>query len=226
MEFHCRDCNTVLRCDDAIIGRKGKCQHCGHIQQIPTPAEEEMHECQKLDALLASMPPDPPAPTCPPGSFRHIFSKVVGVSFRNEDVTQRQEVIRLHCCEGLALDLDTEESNPHDANAIKVQLRAGRQIGYLQRDLARDLRPCILDGHKIGCVIAAVTGSEDEGSLGANILLVIGPPGATDVDAQEYVDRVIKPGLESEGDGRRPARPRRRPLSLDEERMLHEDEPI
>jgi len=59
---------------------------------------------------------------------RHFHTKVVGVSHENDDGSSRQAIIRK--CKPLEkLDLDHDEGNPHDPNAVRVCRENGGQLG-------------------------------------------------------------------------------------------------
>ncbi len=72
-----------------------------------------------------------------PGTFA---LDVVGVS-RRQDVLA--SAVRRHAGEGRTITLDAllvlEDSNPHDANAVRVEID-GQHVGYLSRDNARRYR--------------------------------------------------------------------------------------
>ena len=71
-------------------------------------------------------------------SVRHFFSKVVGVTHRNTDGSDRQAIIA-KCQPFETLDLVHEDENPVDANAIAVRRSNGDQLGYLPAPLAADI---------------------------------------------------------------------------------------
>lgn len=65
-------------------------------------------------------------------------TSIAGVSYTNPDGQSRQDLIRaLH--EGDVLSLVPEPDNAYDANAIKVCVNDGVQIGYLPRAVAAKL---------------------------------------------------------------------------------------
>jgi HIRAN domain-containing protein len=66
-------------------------------------------------------------------SGRIFRSAVAGESFRNDDGSSRQEILR-RCRIGEEILLVPEPDSPHDSVAVKVQRRNGEQIGYLPRD--------------------------------------------------------------------------------------------
>jgi HIRAN domain len=70
--------------------------------------------------------------------MHHIFSRVTGESFRNDDGTERQAII-VNCRVGALLLLEAKPNNPGDENVIRVLREDGQQIGYLERDLAARL---------------------------------------------------------------------------------------
>jgi hypothetical protein len=67
-------------------------------------------------------------------------TRVVGVSFPNSDGTSRQKIIK-KLLEGEKIFLKREPENEYDPNAIKVLTEDKKQIGYIQKELARLLAP-------------------------------------------------------------------------------------
>jgi hypothetical protein len=61
---------------------------------------------------------------------RHFYAKVVGVTYSNDDGSDRQTIIGA-CLSFENVILEHEENNPHDPNAIMVRRQDGDQIGYL-----------------------------------------------------------------------------------------------
>ncbi len=53
---------------------------------------------------------------------RSFYTKVVGVTFANDDGIKRQEIIRRHCRSGDELMMDSEPENPHGDHAVAVYL--------------------------------------------------------------------------------------------------------
>lgn len=64
---------------------------------------------------------------------------VAGVTFKNDNGTSRQAIIKKYCNIGDEVNLIPEPTNKHDPNAVKVCLQDGKQIGYL-RDIVADIR--------------------------------------------------------------------------------------
>ena len=103
-----------------------------------------------------------------------IKTKVVGVTFQNEDGTDRQEIIKMNCFEGTILRAVPEPDNPRDPDAIGLWVRgkySERQVGYLKRGLATDVSETLDEGYELHVVILNVTGGGRGESLGLNISL-------------------------------------------------------
>ena len=121
----------------------------------------------------------------------YFFSKVAGVTHTNKDGSDRQEIISL--CDPLeTLDLDREEDNPVDPNAIALRRMDGDQLGYLQAQLAADVVERLRKGYRYAAYFAGVTGGqEDKPTLGANLLILVAEPGVSDEVVVESFNRVI-----------------------------------
>ncbi len=99
-------------------------------------------------------------------SGRTIHTKIVGVT-----ADDHQDNIEL-LDEGEALKLVREPSNPHDRNAIAVEISDGDALGYISRDLAAELAPAMDAGQYFKCTVTALTGGTDEQpAKGVNILI-------------------------------------------------------
>ncbi len=113
-----------------------------------------------------------------PASYRGIqdaqsfFTKVVGVTFEG-----RQEIVRSLKI-GDELSLVREPQNPYDEYAIRVQY-GELPLGFLRRELARELAPCLDGGRTYRVEIASLTGGGNQ-SFGVNLHLTVrGLPAAT-----------------------------------------------
>lgn len=93
------------------------------------------------------------------------ITKVVGVTYKNEDGASRQMILR-DCFEGDKLTLVRQPDNPKDSDAIAIFTKFGEQIGFIPSDAqlasymdsgkmtdAYILRMTGGSGQKIGCVI-------------------------------------------------------------------------
>ena len=128
----------------------------------------------------------------------HFHSKLVGVTKKNRDGSDRQKLIRKCQQKGKRfeqLELENEEDNPVDPNAVAVKRANGDQLGYLNADLAAEVMEKSGKGHRYAVYIADIRGDM---VLGVNILIVIAKPGATDAQAKDYLDKVVVPQVEAE----------------------------
>lgn len=94
--------------------------------------------------------------------FKNLYTKVVGVTYNN-----RQYIIKNHLQINQKLDLIREVNNKYDKNAVAVY--AGKeQIGYIKKELAKDLASLIDSGKKLECRVKKITGGGSY-SYGVNI---------------------------------------------------------
>jgi len=120
--------------------------------------------------------------------LRSFYTKVAGVSHRNEDGTSRQEIIR-RCQPSETLLLHHDEQNPHDPNAVRVCRHNGDQVGFLNAELAEEVVHGSRRGYRYAAFLKNITGGTgDVTTLGVNLLVVVAAPGVTDQQAQNYVD--------------------------------------
>ena len=120
---------------------------------------------------------------------RHFFTKVVGVTYDNDDGTSRQAIIaRCQTLEELVLDHD--EGNVYDANAVKVCRENGEQLGHLGAELAEEIVGMSGRGWTYAAFIAAITGGGSQPIYGVNLLIVASQPGVSAEEAQRYVDGI------------------------------------
>ena len=97
------------------------------------------------------------------GEASRFVTKVVGVTFEG-----RQAVVSaLTAGEELVVVRDAD--NPSDANAIALRTLSGAQVGFLRRQIARELAPRLDGGVHYIAHVSAVTGGVEGRSYGANI---------------------------------------------------------
>lgn len=102
-------------------------------------------------------------------AFKPFFTKVVGVSYENEDGVSRQEILE-DCFVGDRLALVRDPEDGFDPNAVRVLDGDGRQLGFLRRNVAAELAPLMDKGMQFSCVISDLTGGEEgRGTRGCNI---------------------------------------------------------
>lgn len=100
-----------------------------------------------------------------------IFTKVVGVTQKNDDDVERQEILK-YCYEGEKLILEYDFDNKYSKYAIKVcRANNGEQIGYLEDSLAKKMKNREIE--KFEVVLKEVTGGTiDKPNLGCNIKII------------------------------------------------------
>lgn len=102
-----------------------------------------------------------------------VLTKIVGVTFEG-----RQKVIeKIFKEEILFLELDYD--NKHDENAVKVVTAKGDQAGFLNKELALEVRNAMDKGLNYFCEVIALTGGEEvsgnhdeKTSFGCNIRFI------------------------------------------------------
>lgn len=103
---------------------------------------------------------------------KRFHSSIAGVTRKNGDGSSRQKIIKDVAFVGMRLTLNLEEDNPVDRNAIALLTPGGRQVGYLNRHLAADVRSWLEDGMEVVVEISDLTGgSADKPTRGVNILV-------------------------------------------------------
>jgi hypothetical protein len=90
---------------------------------------------------------------------------VAGTGFKNSDGTDRSEVIRRHCKNGMNVRLVREPSNEHDPNAIAVLMKVPRvfgllgarefQIGYIKSAAAQSVAARMDSGQRVTAVVTS-----------------------------------------------------------------------
>ena len=90
--------------------------------------------------------------------MRSFYTKIVGVTFDNSNGTSRQSLIadldNLPC----DLQLERQQENPHDCNAVAVLDPQGRQLGYLSRAVADQIARLLDLGSTVQVQATQVTG--------------------------------------------------------------------
>jgi len=102
-------------------------------------------------------------------AIKTFYSKVSGVSHKNDDGIDRQEIIRQYCKAGIPLILQKEPENKFDPNATAIYIEINfkkHQIGYVPSETNRNLKI-----EKYNVSIKNITGgTRDQMTLGVNIL--------------------------------------------------------
>lgn len=143
-------------------------------------AEHERHVTEDIERRSEYLPP-----------VRHFYTKVAGVTYRNDDGSDRQEILST-CSLLQSLRMEHEDNNPHDPNAVRVCTEDGRQIGHLFRDVASDVWWRMQHGFTYAAISANITGgTKANPQLGMNILLLVGRPGVSQEEMQAYLVRIM-----------------------------------
>lgn len=127
---------------------------------------------------------------------RTIRTKIRGVSCKNRDGRSRQHIVRTLCHSGDALLLVREPDNPVDPNAVAViRISQGtdgpgfrEQLGYLSKEIARDLAPIFHEGPVGFGEIIELTG-DLTGQGGENV--------GVDIRVEAYMPAIGPAGSES-----------------------------
>jgi len=111
--------------------------------------------------------------------MQEFYSKVVGVTAKNINDTDRQDYIQRYCREGKELFLKREPNNTYDSNAIAVFIKTKLfffknvkfQIGYISTDIAQRLAPYMDKGGIVTAHIKNITGGDEIKFYGVNIVI-------------------------------------------------------
>lgn len=95
-------------------------------------------------------------------SPKNIFTNVAGIMYKNDDGTDRQEILR-RCQEGDEVELVREPNNMYDPNAVAVYV-GNEQVGYLFREEASEVAP-LLDAGYIADVTIYEIDMDKEGNI-------------------------------------------------------------
>ncbi len=132
-------------------------------------------------------------------SVRHFHTKIVGVTHKNADGSDRQKLIA-QCQRLETLTLDHEENNAHDPNAVRVCRGNGKQLGYLSAELAEEIVRKNAKGFRFAAIIKDITGEKRKGkSLGVNLLIVQADPKTDDRQVKKYLSQLIQEDPELAG---------------------------
>jgi hypothetical protein len=111
-----------------------------------------------------------------------VRSKIVGITF--EDRMLRVKELK----QGEQLFLSREKDNDFDQNAVRVNNKAGLQLGYLKKELASEFARRMDSGNYVyECFVKEITGGEEKGkyNLGVNIIVVEKVKNAKGSDSKE-----------------------------------------
>jgi hypothetical protein len=124
--------------------------------------------------------------------LRHCFAKIAGVSFPNDDGSERQILIE-RCIPGEQLLLIHDAYNEHSIFTTKVLRMSGEQLGHAPEYMAEKIVEEIEDGYKATGVVTAVTGGTiDKPTRGVNFAVFFYAKDVTDQELQNYAKVVLE----------------------------------
>ena len=112
------------------------------------------------------------------GTAEVLSFRVAGVSFRNEDGTDRQHIIK-QLRSGSSLRLVREPSNSYDSNAVRVMNSTEEQVGYVPKDLAPLISGKLDCGEVLVGKAVEITGVFDGGTRGVLVEIEVAPKAST-----------------------------------------------
>lgn len=124
--------------------------------------------------------------------LRHTFAKVAGVTFPNDDGSERQQIIR-RCKAGEQLVLRHQPDNAYSEFAIQVLRKNGQQIGHAPEYLAEWICNELRSGYRAVGVIRNITGgTRDKPTCGVNFLTVFAAGDVTPNELQGYINDAFR----------------------------------
>jgi hypothetical protein len=119
--------------------------------------------------------------------LRHAFAKVAGVTFPNDDGSERQAIIR-RCKAGERLQLRRDPDNKYSEFAVQVLRDSGEQLGHAPEYLAERICQELEGGYEAVGILKSVTGgTQDKPTRGANFVAVFMAPGVSTEEFHDYV---------------------------------------
>lgn len=101
-----------------------------------------------------------------------INTKVVGVTFDNDDGTNRQDILEKIKTGDKTISLKRDPHNAYDKNAIEVHSNYGI-VGFINADLAANLAAQMDSGKVVKATVEEITGGQGGYYYGCNILIEI-----------------------------------------------------
>ena len=123
--------------------------------------------------------------------LRHCFAKVAGVTFPNDDGSERQRIIK-RCRPGEQLVLRHDAYNKYSMFATQVLRTNGEQLGHAPEYLAERICAEIEEGYNGVGVLTDVTGGTwDKPTRGANFAVFFLAKDVTNEELQQYANDVL-----------------------------------
>lgn len=131
-----------------------------------------------------------------PGRIRHFFTKVAGVTHKNDDGSSRQEAISGVRVPGEMLQLVHDEFTEHSDHAIGVHSGID-QLGYLPDGMAKRFLADVRNGQRFCAFAWERTEFDDSDRVGLKLMIVVVTGG--DV-SNEALSRYLKQTLDFDVD--------------------------
>lgn len=123
--------------------------------------------------------------------MRHCFARVAGVTYPNNDGSERQSILR-RCSPGEQLILRHDPHNRFSPFATEVLRLSGEQLGHVPEYLAERVCAETDEGYRAIGVLTAVTGGTwDKPTRGANIAVFFITTDVTNEELQQYAEDVL-----------------------------------
>lgn len=121
--------------------------------------------------------------------LRFTYSNVAGISFMNDDFSERQQIAAL-CEPGEYLVFQPDPDNSYSVYAIRVSRTTNQQLGYVPESLAMILSEEIRLGYKVYGLIAEKTGGGEGMHYGINFIFFLAKPDVTIEAVTDYIREV------------------------------------
>jgi len=123
--------------------------------------------------------------------LRHGFAKVAGVTFPNEDGTERQAIIK-NCRAGESLILRHDPDNGYSQFATQVLRQTGQQIGHAPEYLAEQICEAVWNGTDVcGAILEVTGGMADKPTRGVNFPVFYVAPSVSHDERDRYILNVM-----------------------------------
>jgi hypothetical protein len=123
--------------------------------------------------------------------MRHVLARVAGVTFPNEDGSERQAILR-RCQPGEQLVLRHDPHNRYSEFATEVLRLNGEQLGHAPEHLAQRICDEVANGFRpIGVLTDLTGGSKDKPTRGANFAVFFISTDVTNEELQRYAEKAL-----------------------------------
>jgi hypothetical protein len=130
--------------------------------------------------------------------LRHLFTKIAGVTFQNDDGSERQEIIS-RCRISEPLSLRHQRDNGFSEYATAVCRVNGEQLGYLPEFLAEQICEEVEAGFSVQGILKNRTGgTADKPARGVNIIVFLFASDVNQPEREQYVKATIESELGSQ----------------------------